>query len=206
MEVTVNGFSHTFLKYVSPFITPIVEAFHEMYAQVAVKVMNNLLWGAFRHAIFDPDSKWDWVALLLTIVGSVVAAKGTFGLSLKMGGSALVTWFTLRVLPKLGSTIYKIARISKVASIGNKGYKALNKTAKALEPIARKLPKNYNEYKKLRKELKGSFGRVEKIYNIIDLMDVTKEDVEEYKTMFTEKSRKIGEDFDRASRDFGKNV
>lgn len=203
LGVFINGFSDVFLKYITPFINPIVEAYHEMYMQVSNKIMNNILWGAFKAAIFDPDSFIDWALLVASLVGmfvgGVMSATGVgtpVGVGI-FGASGLL--FLSKVGVKMLSVFNKINRFAK-------GRKLMQVSSKGLKRVADNMPKNLKDYRMLRSKVKGKFNFVDKTITVMDFMDVTEEDVIEYKEMFTETSKKIGKDFDRHISGFGKNV
>lgn len=191
---------------ITAFMYPTAKNLFTMYDQKLEEFYQEFWWWCFKQLIFDPNSALDWVILIVGTIAAVgagvlsrdpKATVGVFTLIRSIAGAAKITKFLSKGVKMFKRITGATQGVAKVVRVG-RGMKFISrvpkniKVAKTPLSLTSRLKIGWKSARKVRSQLKWGMN----IYSGIDMLDVTKEDVEDYRAYITRRTTVWGSRFE----------
>lgn len=185
------------------FMYPTAKQLFAMYDQKLEELYVGFWKWCFKNIIFDPESALDWTILAISIgagilsFGTGTAAIQGLAISTKIAAGITKVGNALRKIMRGVSFVKKVPGIVKASKIATRAAKGgATKVKKFLVPTSTTLRGRFiharDVFKKTRNYTKKGYG----IYSGIDFLDVTPQDVEDYRRYITRRTSIWGRKFE----------
>ena len=192
---------------ITAFMYPTAKNLFTMYDQKLEQLYQEFWWWCFKQLIFDPNSALDWAILAITIVSTVgasviggpAAGAGVFAAIRSIAGAAKIASFVAKSTKLLKTVTKSVHWVHKTQQ-----YKRALKIAEKAPAVIRvtKPAKSVGFLKRVRKTSQTTIKRINRIkrgyaiFSGIDMLHVTKEDVEDYRAYITRRTTVWGSRFE----------